>query len=37
MRPPISLIIPARNDALALQHTLDHLQELTGIAGVESL
>jgi rSAM/selenodomain-associated transferase 2 len=35
MRPPISLIIPARNDALALQHTLDHLQELTGIAGVE--
>jgi rSAM/selenodomain-associated transferase 2 len=35
MRPPISLIIPARNDALALQHTLDHLQQLTGIAGVE--
>jgi rSAM/selenodomain-associated transferase 2 len=37
MRPPISLIIPARNDALALQNTLDHLQHLTGIAGVEIL
>jgi rSAM/selenodomain-associated transferase 2 len=35
MRPSISVIIPARNDALALQHTLDHLQQLTGIAGVE--
>jgi rSAM/selenodomain-associated transferase 2 len=33
----ISIIIPARNDAVALQHTLDHLQQLTGIAGVEIL
>ena len=37
MRPSISVIIPARNDALALQHTLNHLQHLTGIAGVEIL
>lgn len=37
MCPPISVIIPARNDAVALQHTLDHLQQLTGIAGVEIL
>jgi rSAM/selenodomain-associated transferase 2 len=33
----ISIIIPARNDAVALQDTLDHLQQLTGIAGVEIL
>jgi rSAM/selenodomain-associated transferase 2 len=37
MRPSISVIIPARNDAVALQHTLNHLQQLTGIAGVEIL
>ena len=37
MRPSISVIIPARNDALALQHTLNHLQHLTEIAGVEIL
>jgi rSAM/selenodomain-associated transferase 2 len=35
--PLISIIIPARNDAAALQHTLDHLQELTGIVDVEIL
>jgi rSAM/selenodomain-associated transferase 2 len=35
MGPPISVIIPARNDAVALRRTLDHLQQLTGIAGVE--
>ncbi len=33
----ISIIIPARNDAVALQHTLDHLQQLIGIAAVEIL
>ncbi|MCE3240972.1 MAG: glycosyl transferase [Deltaproteobacteria bacterium] len=37
MCPLISIIIPARNDAVALQCTLDHLQQLTGIAGVEIL
>ena len=37
MGPPISVIIPARNDAVALRHTLDHLQQLTGIGGVEVL
>src|ERR687898_802457 len=37
MCPLISIIIPARNDAVALQHTLDHLQQLTGVAGVEIL
>ena len=37
MCPLISIIIPARNDAVALQRTLDHLQQLTGIAGVEIL
>ena len=37
MGPPISVIIPARNDAVALRHTLDHLQQLTGIGGVEIL
>ena len=35
--PLISIIIPARNDAVALRHTLDHLQQLTGIANVEIL
>jgi rSAM/selenodomain-associated transferase 2 len=35
--PLISIIIPARNDAVALQHTLDRLQQLTGIAGVQIL
>jgi rSAM/selenodomain-associated transferase 2 len=35
--PLISIIIPTRNDAVALQRTLDHLQQLTGIAGVEIL
>ncbi len=33
----ISIIIPARNDAVALQHTLEHLQQLTGVADVEIL
>ena len=37
MSPLISIIIPARNDAVALQRTLDHLQQLTGITGVEIL
>jgi rSAM/selenodomain-associated transferase 2 len=37
MGPLISIIIPARNDALALQHTLDHVQQLNGIAAVEIL
>ncbi len=37
MGPLISIIIPARNDAVALQHTLEHLQQLTGIADVEIL
>jgi rSAM/selenodomain-associated transferase 2 len=37
MPPQISVIIPARNDAVALQHTLDHLQHLTGIADIEIL
>lgn len=37
MCPLISIIIPARNDAIALQHTLDHLQQLTGVAGLEIL
>src|SRR5918994_6831052 len=37
MRPSISVIIPARNDAVALQHTLNRLQQLRGIAGVEIL
>lgn len=37
MSPLISIIIPARNDAVALQRTLEHLQQLTGIAGVEIL
>ena len=37
MSPLISIIIPARNDAVALQRTLDHLQQLIGIAGVEIL
>lgn len=37
MSPLISIIIPARNDAVALQCTLDHLQQLIGIAGVEIL
>ena len=37
MLPLISIIIPARNDAAALQHTLDHLQQLTGIADAEIL
>ena len=35
--PLISIIIPARNDTVALQHTLDNLQQLNGIAGVEIL
>jgi len=37
MCPLISIIIPACNDALALQHTLQQLQQLTGIGGVEIL
>ena len=37
MCPLISIIIPARNDAVALQHTLEHLQQLTGVADVEIL
>jgi len=37
MCPLISIIIPARNDAAALQHTLQQLQQLTGIGGVEIL
>jgi len=35
--PLISIIIPARNDALALQHTVEQLQQLIGLAGVEIL
>jgi rSAM/selenodomain-associated transferase 2 len=37
MCPLISIIIPARNDAVALQHTLQQLQQLTGMDGVEIL
>ena len=37
MCPLISIIIPARNDAVALQQTLEHLQQLTGVADVEIL
>lgn len=37
MCPLISVIIPARNDAVALQHTLDQLEQLTGIGAVEIL
>jgi rSAM/selenodomain-associated transferase 2 len=35
MGPLISIIIPARNDAAACRHTLDCLQDVTGIADVE--
>jgi rSAM/selenodomain-associated transferase 2 len=35
MAPPISLVIPARNDADALGHTLDHLETLHGRGDVE--
>ena len=37
MCPLISIIIPARNDAVALQHTLELLEQLTGIGGAEIL
>lgn len=37
MCPLISIIIPARNDAVALQHTLEQVQQLTELGGVEIL
>jgi rSAM/selenodomain-associated transferase 2 len=35
MAPWLSIVIPARNDAEALARTLDHLEQLLGIGGVE--
>ena len=35
MDPSVSIIIPARNDAQALRLTLDYLECLRGIEGVE--
>ena len=35
MTPRLSIVIPARNDAAALGRTLDHLQRLAGMDGVE--
>lgn len=35
MAPWLSIVIPARNDAEALARTLDHLQRLPGMHGVE--
>jgi rSAM/selenodomain-associated transferase 2 len=35
MRPAVSIVIPCRNDALALGRTLDHLATLDGIAAAE--
>ena len=37
MCPLISIIIPTRNDAVALQQTLQQVQQLAGIGGVEIL
>lgn len=37
MNPPVSIIIPARNDAKALRLTLDHLQRLYGIETAETI
>lgn len=34
-RPRISVIIPVRNDAVALSHTLESLYDLPGVEGVE--
>jgi glycosyltransferase involved in cell wall biosynthesis len=35
MAPPVSIVIPARNDALALGRTLDHLAGLAGLERAE--
>jgi glycosyltransferase involved in cell wall biosynthesis len=35
MTPRLSIVIPARSDAAALERTLDHLQRLAGMDGVE--
>jgi hypothetical protein len=37
MTPWLSIVVPARNDAVALARTLDHLQRLPGMPAASLL